>query len=256
MDDTTSKIRKAALAIAVLGALGIGEARAACAFGAGAEPTLQDTFDALLGPGQLSATSDCLADGTPGDAEWTTTVLSSGATVVLQMAGPVGANDFGIYDLSNPANRMSVFQNADAEGDSAIIRLTGGPGAYQISIREDAQTRTLNLTTNSFGFFLAGTGGNIRYSRSSENPGAADHLYAYQGTGATFIDGVSLVETVFRPSDYILAWEDASSGDNDFNDFVVLTRSVTPVPLPPSVAVLLSGLVSLAGFARRKLVTA
>lgn len=248
------KGRSIGLSAAVLATLGFcaTQAQAACTFGVSSEPTLQQSFDTLLGPGQLSAANDCLAEGV--DAAWTTSARNSGATVVLELAGNAGSNIFGVYDLNNPGNRVEIFQGIDGAGDSALIRLTGGPGAYTLSITEDQQTRTLNLTDSAFGFYLQGANGTF-YSRSSDNGGGVDYMYAYQGTGDTFVDGpFSIVETVFRSSDYLLAWEDLPNGDRDFQDFVVLTRSIVPaVPLPPAALVFASGLVGLAGFARRRI---
>lgn len=251
------KGRQIGLAAAVLVGLGLAasQAQAACTFGASGEPSLQQSFDSLLGAGQLSASNDCLADGT--DAQWTTSSLYSGATVVLELAGNAGTNIFGVYDLNNPNNRIDIFQGIDGAGDSALIQLTGSPGNYSVTVTEDQTQRALNLTGSSFGFYLQGANGTF-FSDSTDNGGGVDYMYAYQGTGDTFVGGpFTIVQTVFRPSDYLLAWEDLPNGDRDFQDFVVLTRSIVPaVPLPPALLVFASGLVGLAGFARRRNATA
>ena len=47
---------------------------------------------------------------------------------------------------------------------------------------------------------------------------------------------------------YLIAWEDLNLGDKDYNDIMYLVDA-SPVPLPPSVLLFLSGMVGLMGSA-------
>ena len=239
----------AALAMSARGAY------ATCTFGASSEPTLQASFNTLLGASAPNAVNDCVAEG--ADARWTTT--TGGATILLEIAGNANQNRFGIYDLgaadpNSAASRIEIFQGNDGVGSTASISLTQVGSGYRVTVVEDGQSRSLNVASATFGFYLQGQSNRRYFSDTTDttaDPGV-DHLYAYRGTGGTFQTGPA-ANTVFGPSDYILAWEDLPTGssDRDFQDFVALIRNVTPVPLPTAVWLLASGLIGLAGVARR-----
>ena len=56
---------------------------------------------------------------------------------------------------------------------------------------------------------------------------------------------------VDRPNTWVIAWEDiAGGGDRDYNDLVVEV-SLAPVPIPPAILLLGSGLVAMIGIRRR-----
>jgi len=244
-----------AVQVAAFTVLGVATqyADAACTFGPswGGEPSLQQSFDSLLGAGSINAVSGCIGNG--ADAAWRTASPFAGATIVLELAGNASSNIFGIYDLNDTSRRVDVFQGNDGAGDSALIQLTGSAGNYSISVTEDQGTRTLSLGNSStFGFYLLGATGPL-YSDSTDNAGGLDYLYAYQGNGDVFLGGpFSIIQTMFRPTDFLLAWEDLRNGDNDYQDFVVLTRSVTPVPLPAALPLFSLGLAGLIGLRRKR----
>jgi hypothetical protein len=107
--------------------------------------------------------------------------------------------------------------------------------------------------SEAFGFYLATPQNNVFFSQSNLNPGGADRSYAYRGTGVQFVGGpAAVLGTIFGVNDAILAYEDLLSGDNDFQDFVVLVRGVAPIPIPAAGLLMLSGLGGLALFARRR----
>jgi hypothetical protein len=244
--------------VAALGmSLAATAASATCSFGSSSEPTLQQQFDALLGAGALDAAGDCVAEG--ADAVWTT--QSGGATLLLEIAGNANSNRLGVYDPVSGL-RSEIFQGDDGTGSSATLTVSAGGSGYLLSIVEDGQTRTLALASPEFGFYLQrGSDAALRFFSDTDDnvidPGV-DHLYAYQGSGDLFQSGVA-AGTVFGASDYILAWEDLRSSeagyDRDYQDMVVLLRDIVPVPLPPAIWLLLSGLIGAAGIARRSTVS-
>jgi hypothetical protein len=244
------------LRAAIVGALALGanQVQAACTFGASSEPTLQDSFDSLLGPGVLSAAADCIAEGS--DAQWTTPNLA-GATILLELAGNAGTNTFGVYNLDNPASQHTVFTGGASAGSDAYLSLFQDEGSWYLNVFGSSSGELLLGSNPAFGFYLGTVHGTFR-SDSSLNADGTDHMYAYQGTNTYFLPGSGpngVGGTRFRSNSYILAWEDLPAThagyDRDYQDFLVQVVNVTPVPLPTALWLLASGLICLAGVARR-----
>ena len=239
---------------ALLAALGLAaaQANALCTFGgSGGEPSLQGSFNSLLGANTLSATGSCLDDG--DDATWSTVGSIGQIDIVLELAGNASTTTFGVYDLSNPNSRLSIFDGADTVGDTAILRLRETVDGWRVSVMElgEAGWAHQSISTSAFGFYLSVQGQGTFYSQTERNADGVDHLYAYQGTGTPFLTG-PLRREIFSSEDYILAWEDLNGGgDRDYQDFVAVVQDITPVPLPTPVLLLISGLVGLAGVSRR-----
>jgi Domain of unknown function (DUF4114)/PEP-CTERM motif len=238
----------AAVALSVAGV----QAQASCTFGSSAEPSLQSALNGWLGAGAVNAQSGCLADTT--ESAWTTT--TGGATILLELAGNASTNSFGLYDLSNPANRLSIFSGSDTAGADAVIQLTVVNGTdWLVTVQGSSGPSTsITLHQAAFGFYLGTAQYGSFYSETSRNTDGMDHMYAYAGTNTPFLSG-PLAPSVFSTGDYILAWEDlpASNSDRDYQDFVVDVMNVSPVPLPSALWLLGSGLVGFFGVSRRKL---
>jgi len=247
------------------------QAEAACSFGPGApfggEPTLQAALNGLLSSAP-NTVNDCLADGTVsnGDAHWVT-IGPSSATILLEIAGFANQNTFGIYDATDPSNRLQIFTGPQGPGTTAAIAFSAATGGFNVSVTIGANTWTTAtpFTGTAFGFYLRTPQNNTFFSDSSLNPNQLDRMYAYRGNGSSFVSGPVMNDgnpgnNVFGPTDVILAYEDLVHGDNDYQDFVVLVRGVQPsvVPLPAAAWLLGGGLMGLAGLRRmrRKVMTA
>ncbi len=124
------------LQLTMLAALGLAaaQANASCAFGGSGEPSLQGSFNTMLGANTLSATNACLNDG--NDAAWTTVGSIGQIDIVLELAGNASTNTFGVYDLNNPSTRLSVFDGSDGAGDQAILRLRQTVDGWRVSVQE------------------------------------------------------------------------------------------------------------------------
>lgn len=241
------------LQLSALAALGLAaaQANALCTFGGSGEPSLQGSFNSMLGANTLSASTSCLDDG--DDAAWTTVGSIGQIDIVLELAGNASTNVFGVYDLNDPNARLSIFDGADTVGDQAVLRLRQTVNGWRVSVQELGSSTWTHqfISTSAFGFYLSVQGEGTFYSQGSRNADGVDHLYAYQGTGTPFLTG-PLAGEFFSREDYILAWEDLrGGGDRDYQDFVAVVQDIKPVPLPPAVLLLISGLVGLAGVSRR-----
>jgi hypothetical protein len=228
------------------------QVHATCTFGGSGEPSLQTSFNGWLGAGAVNTQTGCIADG--NDSQWATS--TGGATILLELAGNANTNTFGIYDLSNPANRLTIFAGGDSAGTDAIIRLTSmGNGDWRVTVAGNLPTANITVHQASFGFYLGTAAHGDFFSQTARNGDGLDHMYAYQGTNTQFLSG-PLAGSIFQSNDYILAWEDlpASLSDRDYQDFVVDVLNVNPLPVPIPSALWLaaSGLIGLFGIGRRK----
>jgi hypothetical protein len=226
---------------------------ATCTFGPGTagENSLQTVMNGLLGSGALVAAGDCVAEGS--DAVWQTVGVGA-ATLIVEIAGYANQNTFGIYDLANTGNTLQVYAGANDPFDRRTITFTQDGGDYDVTIARPngnvVQSGTFSSTL--FGFYL-GTpqySGETYFSNTTLNPDSVDHLYAYQGNGATFLNNSSVPNYLrgdsFSEQMYLLAWEDLyGGGDGDYQDMVLLTDFIVPVPLPPALLLLGSALAGL-----------
>ncbi len=90
------------------------------------------------------------------------------------------------------------------------------------------------------------------FSEDSKNSGD-DHMLVFDLGGSLTFDAIDKTNSdnpisVTFANTFLIAWEDISlpSADKDYNDVMYLVNA-TPVPLPPSVLLFLSGLVGLMG---------
>lgn len=216
------------------------------------EPTLQRLLDREFGPGVLDASSDTLTDGS--DALWS---AGSGSSMMLmfEYAGYSGSSVFGIYDSTSPDSRLPLFYGFAAPGAEStlgIVQLANG--TFRLSVTSAGVTESAIFGSSVFGFYLRTPENNVFHSDTALNADGFDHLRAFAATGLDNRTGYTYGE-----GSYLLAWEDLlNGGDRDYNDLVIGVHAFTPamntspVPLPAAAWLFGSGLLGLAGLARRR----
>jgi hypothetical protein len=223
-------------------------ASAACQFGrsaGGHEQSLQSVFDTMLGAGQLSAENDCIAN----DQSWSTPQQLS-ATIVVELSRIARKNEFGIYDASDPSNRIQLFAGRDGAAAKSVVEFTRDGDGFDVS----ADGQKIGEIGRNFGFYLAVSKHKAYFSDSQLNDGQEDHMVAYRGNGDAFVGG-PLAGSSFAASMYLLGFENLSfrRGDRDYQDFVALVDTMAPVPIPSGIALLGSALIGSAVWRRRQL---
>jgi hypothetical protein len=204
-------------------------AHAVCSFGVSNETSLQGVFDTILPSGSLSATQDCLNEGS--DSTWTATGQAI-ATIVIELAGFSNQNTFGIYDAADPTRRATIFAGSDGAGTTDTVQIMQSGNHYSIF---DNGVWAANFSSSTFGFFLSTPQNNVFTSNTSLNSDGGDHMYAYRGNGGAFVGG-ALAGSTFAGNMYLLAFEDLAfpNSDRDYQDFVAAAQFVVPVPIPAS----------------------
>ena len=225
------RLKRTSGLLAAVAACGLGtplDARGV-SFGSSGEPSLQVVLDGITvgGGSSVDAFTDYLPDDL--DSVWRIDGTSGTvSTIVIELAGYAGDNVFGIYDVSDPDNKVRIFRGRNDSGDQKTLTIDAS-GNVEVNNRARGV-----FAGNEFGFYLATPGSSTGYwySDSALNVDAnGDHMVAYQGTGDT-VQIASLAERTWSSAEYILGFEDLAIpvGDSDYNDFVVLVSSVTPVP--------------------------
>ncbi|HJR30829.1 MAG TPA: DUF4114 domain-containing protein [Pseudomonas sp.] len=185
--------------------------------------------------------------------------------ILAEIAGNANANTFGIFDPSNPGNRLQLFSGPDGPGAKGTLVYNGG-GNFQFALFGQSATSATFGDGASFGYYLGtpvtnadGSLGTLYFfSDPSLNNSAGEagnpysdgmhHMVAYQGGNGTKINatGGDLLS-----NEFLLGWEDQAfqHSDLDYNDFVVLVESVHSVPEPAVLGMFGLGVLLLGGFA-------
>jgi hypothetical protein len=192
------------------------------------EPSLigaDGILDQLYGLGNLQRVNDA------SDTVWVP--ANGNATATAKFAA--FTQNFGyIPDEGEPGFADDSFKSLfTVPGGTNGIGL-GGPSA------------TLGSGNVEFLWALKPSGAPLWTSLPSQNSDALDHMVTWEIIGNAG-DGNENNPV----GSWVIAWEDLpGGGDRDFNDLVVEV-SLAPVPIPPAILLLGSGLVAMIGIRRR-----
>jgi hypothetical protein len=215
--------------------------------------SLQGVLDGITtapvaGDSSVDVTTDAIIDG--ADKHWSITAAGgSVATMIIEIAGFAGNNTFGVYDATNSAVSVELFDGAAAQSDQVTLSIKVDGSVYVDNVDSN-----VDFAGKWFGYYLDATkdGQSIWYSDTGLNSDQMDHMAAYQGTNTDTVQIVGYFPALWTDNEYILAFEDldASTTDGDFSDMVVMVESVV-VPVPGAILLGILGL-SAAGIKLRK----
>lgn len=214
---------------------------AAAVFGDGGA-ALQAALDSVtvdpLGNSSVDVVNDAMSD--QDDSYWS--VSSSGSsihTLVIELAAfQQSGNTFGLYEISDPSNKVELFNSAEVLGTKVVTILNN------FDVYVNYAPTGINLGMNGFGYYLDTQRGDTWFSNTAMNTDGADHMTAYQGNDTDIMQLGIFAPGLFQSSEYILAFEEQSISDvalGNYDDFVVLVESVTPIPEPATMGLLALG---------------
>lgn len=185
---------------------------------------------------------------------WTLTDFSTGSfgnsnfQLLVEEAG--WESDFGLYivdDITNPTSVVDtyeIFDKTDEPGtaldptEKAVYFNIIGSDWY-VDSNDDWSDSTNKLFDNQFGFYFTTNTGYTWYSDMQFNNGDGEHIaIAYNSN--------------LKKAQVYLDDQPSSYADHDWKDMVSAGDDLQPIPEPTTMLLFGTGLIGLAGVARRK----
>lgn len=173
-----------------------------------------------------------------------TSIFQNDATafLFLENAGFRDLNSFGIVGLD--LTKLELFSGTKTPLTSATLVWD----VLTNTVTNQTTSMSATIDEQLFGFYLTSGNGNTYYSISDLNPGNVDMMLSFD-IGLSGYPGL-------LGSDFVLAWEDVSGGDNDYNDMVIgisdITGTEVEVSEPTALALMLVGLIGITRWRAQK----
>jgi len=200
---------------------------------------LQDMLDAVtISPAagsSIDVINDAIDDGY--DSYWSVSASGSSIqTLVIELAAVQrSGNTFGIFEMGNPGNQIPLFDGSEMYGSKVVTLLD------DFTVLVNFTPSGSSFSANGFGYYLETAASGTWYSDTVLNSDGWDHMMAYQGNDSDIVDLSGFAGGLFQSNEYILAFEDQPIGVanlSNYDDFVVLVESVTPIPEPATFVIL------------------
>jgi len=196
-----------------------------------------------------------------GTASADTVILPGSETPLI---GPGGILDqlYGLANLQRVPDAIDTFWvpangNATATAKFAAFTQNFGyiPDEGEPGFVDDSFQSLFTVPGGTNGIGLGGpsavlNSGNVGFLWAL-NPSSGRQWTSLPSKNDDGLDHMVTWEITDTPNTWVIAWEDLNGGgDRDFNDLVVEV-SLAPVPIPPAILLLGSGLVAMIGIRRR-----
>jgi hypothetical protein len=180
------------------------------------------------------------------DEKWQVTATGfAGARLLFELAGFSNSNAFGVYDLTNTSNRLTIFSGPNGAGSRGLLANDGNQFCAGLWL---GAMDCADFGSHMFGFFLQ-TPETTFYSQEHLNADNEDHMVGFEGGE----DRGMIANRPWVENEFILAWEDLfGGGDRDFDDFGVLVGPIVAIAEPASLALFGIGLIGVLYYTRRR----